>query len=92
MPPGGPVGKLYHQCGVVAGWRLPRKKELESLQDRRAKDQAIDTAAFGDVSLWFYWTATPCALSTSESWGVGFKNGSVLCLSPNEKTDVRCVR
>jgi len=79
------------QCGLADGstpgyWRMPNRKEMESLADRIQTNEAdffnfaststaagLDpvSAAFSDfVSLQYYWTATTDAGATSSAWTV----------------------
>jgi hypothetical protein len=74
------------------GWRLPRKKELESLQDHRTWGQAINPDAFSVAPWWLFWTSTPYALSTGQKWEVGFIKGAIQSSSETESQLVRCVR
>jgi hypothetical protein len=79
------------QCGLTDGstagqWRMPNRKEMESLADRIQTNQAdsfnaawvsADTglnslaSVFSDfVALQFYWTSTTQAVNTTNAWTV----------------------
>ena len=60
------------------GWRLPTRRELESLVDLERHDPAIDTDQYPDTQSKTYWTSTPCAWNPeSARWVVNFYNGNV---------------
>ena len=59
------------------GWRLPTRKELESLVDTSRHEPAIDTDKFPDTRSKRYWTSTPCAWNDSAVWVVNFSYGFV---------------
>src|SRR3990172_9525290 len=61
--------------GGTLGWRLPTKKELETLVDRRAASPAIDSSAFPDTPSAFFWTSTPVAGLTGFAWYIYFGYG-----------------
>lgn len=59
------------------GWRLPTRRELESLVDLSRHDPAIDTDQYPDTQSKAYWTSTECAWNKSARWVVSFSSGSV---------------
>lgn len=64
-------------CAALGeGWRLPTRPELESILDLTRHEPAIDTARFPDTKSGWYWTSTPCAWSSSNTWVVGFDLGA----------------
>lgn len=71
------------------GWRLPTRKELESLIDITRHDPAIDTDKYPDTKSSSYWSSSPCAWNESARWVVGFFGGSV---GANPQDDGACVR
>lgn len=80
-------------------WRLPNKKELESLVDITNFDPALDTTAFpgpGNASLSgnepFYWSSTTNSPNPLQAWLVVFRNGIVGTLNKTGGISVRLVR
>ena len=71
------------------GWRLPTRKELESLVDTSRHDPAIDTDKFPDTKSKWYWTSTPCVWSDTTVWVVSFNGGDVYDL---HRSGLGCVR
>jgi hypothetical protein len=58
------------------GWRMPTRRELESIQDLTRHDPCIDAEKFPDTKSSAYWSGTPCAWSpTAAVWVVGFDFG-----------------
>jgi hypothetical protein len=68
-------------CGLSDGstasqWRLPKRKELRSLIDYRAKNPALPLGhPFTDVQSNYYWSSTAFSSSTRGAWGVNLANG-----------------
>jgi hypothetical protein len=81
--------------GFASGWRLPTKKELETLVDFRAPNSGttIDATAFPNTPAEFFWTSTPCAGTTpNQAWFVGFYVGdSAFSDIATEQDNARCV-
>ncbi|MEX2964769.1 DUF1566 domain-containing protein [Microbulbifer sp. TYP-18] len=71
------------------GWRMPTRKELESLVDTSRYNPAIDTEKFPDTKSDFYWTSTPCAWNDAAVWVVAFYCGIV---DVNRRSHYACVR
>jgi len=64
--------------GSVAGdWRLPNRKELESLLDLGQYPALPAGHPFSGVELTFYWSSTPLAISPSNAWWVNLGLGYV---------------
>ncbi len=57
-------------------WRLPNRKELESIVDRRCSDPAINTQLFPNFEAGLYWTSTPNSGRDDASWVVDFSTGA----------------
>ena len=76
--------------GFSSGWRLPAKKELETLVDVRAFDPAMDTSAF-PVAGGRLWSSSPSWAGCH--WIVDFSDGGN---NPNyhdtETNLAKCVR
>ncbi|MDP1985063.1 MAG: DUF1566 domain-containing protein [Sulfuritalea sp.] len=79
------------------GWRVPSKKELVTLIDRKKANShrkpTIDNVAFPDMdeSILRYWTSTPDG--ASGGWDVSFLDGTINYLSNRSDTyPVRLVR
>ena len=49
---------LQHAAGR-SGWRLPNRRELFSLADKRCVDPAIDRTAFPNTPSSWYWSSSP---------------------------------
>jgi len=73
----------------MTGWRLPTKKELESIVDWRV-EPAVDSTAFpgtrGD-----FWSSTSVAGDSSLAWVVGFTYGSSTTENIGVWMNKRCV-
>ncbi|MEI6415206.1 MAG: DUF1566 domain-containing protein, partial [Pseudomonadota bacterium] len=73
-------------------WRLPNKKELESLVDAGHRDPAIDVTVFPSTSGDGHWSSTTDASDPSLAWGVLFKDGGSNVAPKTGRHDVRLVR
>jgi len=86
----------YCDSLVFAGyddWRLPSKKELQSIVDYSILNPSINTDYFPNTIASYYWTSTTYAGNTSRAWGVTFYDGHLY--SYGSKTSnyyVRCMR
>lgn len=80
--------------GFATGWRLPTRKELESLVDETASRPAVDATAFPATPAEPFWTSTPYAPSQNRQWVVDFATGSSIDSPTTTGTQyrVRCVR
>ena len=74
------------------GWRLPSRKELETLVDRRARNPAMDVTAFPAGVAGGYWTATPYVGTGGKTWQVDFADGSATPAANEARLQVTCVR
>ncbi len=59
-----------------AQWRMPTRRELESIQDLTKHDPCVDLERYPDTKSGWYWSATPCAWSSARAWVVSFLNGN----------------
>ena len=89
--------------GSVAGdWRLPNRRELESLVDLRYYDPAMPNTAgtgqasegdpFTNLRSSWYWSSSTLASYPSYAWGVTFHYGYVTGDIKTTTIYVRCVR
>ena len=68
-------------CGLNDGsiasqWRLPKRKELRSLIDYRAKNPALPLGhPFTDVQSNYYWSSTTFSSRSGGAWGMNLANG-----------------
>ena len=58
-----------------AQWRMPSRRELESIQDLTKHDPCVDLERYPDTKSGWYWSATPCAWSSDYAWCVSFYYG-----------------
>jgi len=78
-------------------WRLPTKKELESIPNYQVFNPSIDTVSFPSTDLSDYWTASTSFAIQSRAWLVTFNAGMVrlgLFFGPFKTTSsplIRCV-
>ena len=70
-------------CGLTDGsavgdWRLPNKKELESLINRQQNNPAswLNTVGFSGVSNNSYWSSSTNSGNSSNAWCINLSNGS----------------
>jgi hypothetical protein len=79
--------------GIPSGWRLPTKRELESIVDRRVADPGptIDGTAFPNTPNGFFWTATKSASDPTRAWYVFFRSGTTETDVVGNTYLVRCV-
>jgi hypothetical protein len=72
-------------------WRIPNRRELESLVDAELFNPAINPI-FGPIAAAFYWSSTTLAINESLAWFVFFFNGSVDVGDKSSPLFVRAVR
>jgi hypothetical protein len=76
-----------------ADWRLPTKKELQTLIDYgRLEPPAIDTTAFPGTGASSYWSSTSKAFYSDSAWVVDFYGGYDTTYDKTNSKYVRCVR
>jgi hypothetical protein len=80
-------------CGAT-DWRLPNRKELQSIVDRSRVDPAIDTNYFPDLgsSRWRDWSSSPYAYGADSAWILVFNDGSDRTNDKSNGNQVRLVR
>jgi hypothetical protein len=84
--------------GADGGWRLPAKKELETLVNRRAGGSLIDPSPFSSTAAGTFWSATPVKEvgiifpPPPASWTVDFSNGQSTGTPEAFLRHARCVR
>ena len=64
------------------GWRLPTVEELFGLVDRTRINPAIDTVAFPNTPIEYFWTVTPWVAGGS-AWFVSFDDGFSVFAAPS---------
>jgi hypothetical protein len=74
------------------GWRLPTRRELESLLDLSRHEPAIDTDKYPDTKSSPYWTSSECAWNSEARWVVHFSLGFVAYYLQDSYACVRAVR
>ncbi len=77
--------------GFSSGWRLPGRKELESIVDYRAAHPAIDATIFPSTPSEDFWTSSP-ARHTGLAYKVSFNGGASQAYGPTNPYRARCVR
>lgn len=78
-----------------SGWRVPSVKELMTLVDFGVvpgSGPTVDTTAFPNAPVDFYWSSTPVAGSPGSAWFVNFYYGSADTHAVSDAHVVRCVR
>ncbi len=82
--------------GSYSDWRLPTRKELQSLSDYDGKDPAIDPVFQNTDILSFSWTSTSYAAISKNAWMVAFDGikgkGGQYDDNKSVEGHVRCVR
>lgn len=84
-------------CGLTDGsragdWRLPNRKELDSLIDLGQHDPALPSGCPLGMESKYYWSSTTCAFNGATAWWVHFDNGTSSCNWNGSAGRVRAVR
>ena len=74
------------------GWRLPTVKELYTLVDETRMSPALDTTAFPEALVDYYWSGSLLASFTVDAWAVSFDFGFDSWFDVGTKQRARCVR
>ena len=74
-------------------WRLPTKKELESLVVRQGGGWWLDDARFSVSQVGFHWSSTAVVVTEepASTWGVDFSDGRSTWMPDTLLRSVRCV-
>ncbi len=75
-----------------SSFRLPTMKELQTVVDRARHTPAVDITVFETVLPDLYWTSTPLAGSSTDSWLVEFGSGASTFGSSDDSYLTWCVR
>lgn len=87
-----PWSEALKHCNPDAGWRLPSKRELETLVDLRNRP-TIDPAAFPDTPREAFWTSPVAGYDPTKAFTVEFDDGDTRPLLISDGgAYVRCVR
>lgn len=73
-------------------WRLPDRKELESLVDLACASPAINAEIFPATAIVRYWSSSPYLSGDSLVWSVNFYDGQVFAQAGTDTAAVRLVR
>ena len=73
-------------------WRLPNIKELASIVERSCDDPSINTEIFPNTLASEYWSSTPLASFSNQSWQVEFDTGEDTFNLRTTSAAVRIVR
>jgi Protein of unknown function (DUF1566) len=88
------AAKTYCQMLSLAGmgWRLPTRKELQTIVDYSQANPSIDATAFPATPPAAFWSSSPLIGSPGYAWSVYFDNGYSAGNLVGSMLDVRCVR
>jgi hypothetical protein len=73
-------------------WRLPNKKEMETIFEESCDLPAINDSVFPATPSAFFWSSSPYAGLANGAWSVDFGYGSVIASVKSAKLNVRLVR
>ena len=80
----------------VAGytdWRIPNRKELESIVDAGQHTPSIDSAVFPSTPTDYFWSSSTSVNNSTFAWRIGFTNGYISRHYKNvNKFNIRLVR
>ena len=76
--------------GGHTDWRLPEKRELQSIVDYGVVNPAIDTDYFSNTGPSAYWADTE--YDSTDAWYVQFADGAVMTDGKTTDKNVQCVR
>jgi hypothetical protein len=88
------AAKTYCQTLSLAGtgWRLPTRKELQTIVDYSESNPSIDPTAFPATPATYFWSSSPVAGSPATAWFVYFVDGNTSSIDVTASYHVRCVR
>ncbi|MBI5549435.1 MAG: DUF1566 domain-containing protein, partial [Deltaproteobacteria bacterium] len=75
------------------GWKLPTKKQLETLVDHEIRFTTIDALAFPETPRESYWSSTIVVdmMGFEEAWAVDFVTGTSKTERTSTALAIRCV-
>jgi formylglycine-generating enzyme required for sulfatase activity len=74
------------------GWRLPTRKELQTIVDYSQASPSIDPTAFPATPAEAFWSSSPVAGSPTVAWSIYFIIGLTYSFVMTDPNEVRCVR
>jgi hypothetical protein len=88
------AAKTYCQTLSLAGtgWRLPTRKELQTIVDYSQSNPSIDPTAFPATPAAAFWSSSPVAGSPTVAWSIYFIIGLTYSFVMTDPNEVRCVR
>jgi len=76
--------------GGFSGWRLPGEHELHTIVDLANYSPTIDTIAFPNTAIGYYWTSSSEGLASGTAWAVYFHQGGSTYNALSTLQNVRC--
>lgn len=73
-------------------WRLPNRKELDTIVDRHCFEPAINTSLFPNTPVESFWTNSPYPFNGQSTWGIEFEFGGHKSLLRSGEHAARLVR
>ena len=80
------------QFAGYADWRLPNRRELQSIVEQSCWQPSINAAVFPNLPADWFWSSSPSAYDSNHAWYVGFHSGHAYSGSKNSTYRVRLVR